>query len=113
MKQQHVALIAGVTGAIGSALARELSSTHDWKVLGVSRRKPTTAIENVAYLNVDMNDPGDIAAVLGEHTDITHVFYCGRATHGEQLLESAEDNLKLLHNLVDYYRVFNCRLAIP
>ncbi|MFT5112076.1 MAG: nucleoside-diphosphate-sugar epimerase [Parasphingorhabdus sp.] len=97
---QYVALIAGITGAIGSALARELGQRSDWKVLGVSRHQPATPVDAVEYISMDMNQRKQGAEILSRHNDISHVFYCGRATHGEQLLESAEDNLRLLDNLL-------------
>ncbi|NKB76508.1 MAG: NAD-dependent epimerase/dehydratase family protein [Gammaproteobacteria bacterium] len=97
---KYIALIAGATGAIGSALARQLSPNKEWKVYGVSRHTPQDPIAGVIYLTMDMNDRGNCESVLADHPGITHVFYCGRATHGEQMLESAEDNLRLLDNLI-------------
>ncbi|NKB60693.1 MAG: NAD-dependent epimerase/dehydratase family protein [Gammaproteobacteria bacterium] len=96
----HTALIAGATGAIGSALARQLGPQSQWKVYGISRHPPPDPIEGVQYLKMDMTDRRDCEVVLSDHSGITHVFYCGRATHGEQMLESAEDNLRLLDNLI-------------
>jgi len=95
-----VALIAGVTGAIGSALARELALRGEWRVLGISRRAPATAIEGVEYISLDLFQPGHAGAVDERLAMVSHVFYCGRASHGEQLLENAEDNLRMLDNLV-------------
>ncbi len=95
-----IALIAGATGAIGSALAKELCSDYDWTVYGLSRNKPTQAINGVRYLQVDLSDKDQCHQQLMELSDVTHVYYCGRATHAEQVLESAEDNLLLLRNLV-------------
>ena len=97
----HVALIAGVSGAVGSALARELSSKAEWSVYGIARRAPTTPLTGVTYLQVDMNDRDQCLASLASLTDVTHLFYCGRATHAEQVLESAEDNLRLLRHLLN------------
>lgn len=98
---ESVALIAGVTGAIGSALAYELTRAPDWKVYGISRRCPAYPIEGVRYVQLDLNDPMRCKQVLGELTEVTHVFYCGRATHAEQVLENVDDNVKLLRHLVD------------
>ena len=96
----YVGLIAGATGAIGSALARELGPREDWTVYGASRRRPDDPVEGVHYLSLDMSDRAHCQSVLAQYPSITHVFYCGRASHGEQVLESAEDNLLLLDNLL-------------
>ena len=98
---QYVGLIAGVSGAVGSALARELSARNEWSVYGIARHQPAAAISGVTYLQVDMNDRQQCMQSLATHSDITHVFYCGRATHAEQIIENAADNLRLLENLVD------------
>ena len=50
------ALIAGVTGAIGSALARELAARDDWQVYGLSRRASPAPIAGVEYRQLDLDD---------------------------------------------------------
>jgi nucleoside-diphosphate-sugar epimerase len=97
----YKALIAGATGAVGGALATELASSERWRVLGLSRRTPAAPVAGVEYVQHDMSVPGDCQAMVDAHPDITHLFYCGRATHGEVVIESAGENLALLANLVD------------
>ncbi len=97
---RFTALIAGATGAIGGALARELGRRPEWEVVGVSRRKPASPIAGVAYVQADLTNAADSKTRLGAAA-ATHLFYCGRATHGEQTLESAEDNLRLLENVLN------------
>ena len=103
MDKQHkfVALIAGVSGAVGSTLARELASKEEWTVYGIARRPPTTSFDGVTYFQIDMNDREQCRKSLASLSDVTHLFYCGRATHAEQVLENAEDNLRLLRHLLD------------
>lgn len=100
---KYVALIAGVSGAVGSALARELTSRKRkaWSVYGIARKPPKTTLDAVTYLQLDLNDRQQCLQSLAPLTDVTHVFYCGRATHAEQVLENAEDNLRLLRHLLD------------
>ena len=98
---EKIALIAGVSGAIGSALAKQLAGAPEWTVYGISRRPPTNPLDNVNYLQVDLNDVARCTEVFRALGDVSHVYYCGRATHAEQVLESAEDNLRLLRNLLD------------
>ena len=81
------AIIAGVTGAVGSAIARELASSGDWAIAGLSRNPPKSPIAGAEYVRADLADAGQCQRALGGHEDATHLFYCGRATHREQTLE--------------------------
>ena len=94
------AVIAGVTGAVGSAIARELASSGDWTVTGLSRNPPKSPIAGVEYVSLDLADPERCRRTLSVHEDATHLFYCGRATHREQTLEDAATNLALLDNVL-------------
>ena len=94
------AVIAGVTGAVGSAVARELASSGDWAIAGLSRNPPKHPIAGVDYVRVDLADADQCRRALGGHEDATHLFYCGRATHQEQTLEDAATNLALLDNVL-------------
>ena len=94
------AVIAGATGAVGGAIARELASSGDWSIAGLSRNPPKNPIAGVEYLSVDLADAEQCRRVLGGHADATHLFYCGRATHREQTLEDAATNVALLDNVL-------------
>ena len=94
------AVIAGVTGAVGSAVARELASSGDRTVVGLSRNPPKSPIARVEYLSADLADAGQCRQALAGHGDATHLFYCGRASHQEQTLEDAATNLALLDNVL-------------
>ena len=78
--KQYVALIGGVSGTVGSALARELSLRKEWKVYGFSRKIPEIILDGVNYFQLDLNDREKCIEGLSKLVDITHVFYCGRAT---------------------------------
>ena len=94
------AVIAGVTGAVGSAVARELAASGDRTVVGLSRNPPKSPIARVEYLSADLADAGQCRQALAGHGDATHLFYCGRASHQEQTLEDAATNLALLDNVL-------------
>lgn len=94
------AVIAGVTGAVGSAIARELASSGDWNIAGLSRNPPKNPIADVEYVSADLADTERCRQALDGHGDATHLFYCGRATHREQTLEDAATNLALLDNVL-------------
>lgn len=94
------AVIAGATGAVGSAIARELGASGDWTIAGLSRNPPKSPVAGVEYLTVDLADAGQCRQALAEQGDVTHLFYCGRATHQEQTLEDAATNVSLLDNVL-------------
>ena len=94
------AVVAGVTGAVGSAIARELASSGEWTVAGLSRRPPADPIAGVEYVSTDLADAERCRQALAGHADATHLFYCGRATHREQTLEDAPTNLAFLDNVL-------------
>ena len=94
------AVVAGVTGAVGSAVARELASTGDWTVAGLSRNPPKSPVSSVEYVSADLADLQQCRQALAGHEDATHLFYCGRATHQEQTLEDAATNVALLDNVL-------------
>ena len=94
------AVIAGVTGAVGSAVARELASSGGWAIAGLSRNPPKSPIAGVEYISVDLADAEQCRGTLAVHDDVTHLFYCGRATHREQTLEDVATNLALLDNVL-------------
>ena len=94
------AIVAGVTGAVGSAIARELASSGDWAIAGLSRSPPKNPIAGVDYRPTDLSDAERCRQALAGHGDATHLFYCARATHQEQTLEDAATNLALLDNVL-------------
>ena len=94
------AIVAGVTGAVGSAIARELASSGDWAIAGLSRNPPKSPIVGVEHVPTDLADAEWCRQALAGHRDATHLFYCARATHQEQTLEDAATNLALLGNVL-------------
>lgn len=98
--EHPVALIAGVSGAVGTALARELSENRGWRVYGVARHLPQHPLPAVEYVQADLIDAEGCKQQLKTLTDVTHVYYCARATHAEQTLEDVERNLLMLRCLV-------------
>ena len=112
------AVIAGVTGAVGSAIARELARDDTIPrpsagqpeataippggraIVGLSRNPPKHPVSGVEYVHADLADAGECRQALDRHGDATHLFYCARATHREQTLEDAATNLALLDNVL-------------
>ncbi|NKC14490.1 MAG: NAD-dependent epimerase/dehydratase family protein [Gammaproteobacteria bacterium] len=95
------AVIAGVTGAVGSAIGRQLTRNRNIPVVGLARNPPSGPIRGIDYVQIDMAEASACARILQAHRDTTHLFYCGRATHQEQVLEDVASNLLLLENLLN------------
>ena len=98
---KYTAVIAGASGAVGSALAQELAAREEWQVIGLSRQVPKAAPEGVTYFSVDLEEPDAVRGVLAQFDAISHLYYCARKTHAEQTIEDAPGNLALLRNAVD------------
>lgn len=97
----NVALIAGVTGTVGSALAAQLARGGHWSVCGISRRPPRRPLEGVTYLQADLGEPRSRDRLPQAGLPVTDLFYCARAVHAEQPVESVEDNLAMLRGALE------------
>ena len=95
------AVIAGASGAIGSALARELASTTGVRVTGIARNAPQVATANVQYLQADLTDIDACQRALHGLPSVTHLYYCGRASHAEQQIEDVATNVLMLTNILE------------
>ena len=71
---RYKALVAGGLGVIGRQLVTHLAALPDWEPIGLSRRAPG-ANPPARYLAVDLLDPDDVRAKLGELRDVTHIFH--------------------------------------
>jgi nucleoside-diphosphate-sugar epimerase len=94
-----VALIVGAQGVIGRNLAAHLDALGDWDVIGLSRRSGTSA-GHIRHVGVDLLDPDDARAKLGNLTKVTHIFYAAyqdRPTWAELVTP----NLAMLVNALD------------
>lgn len=97
MNTPPVALVAGVSGVIGTPLAEQLL-TLGWKVYGLSRHSPKlksgTPLERLLPVAVDLRDSQSTRAVASKCDDVTHAFYC--ANDG-----SSEIRTRMIANLLD------------
>ena len=97
--ERRTALVAGAHGIIGGNLIAQLATLDDWRVIGLSRRGGTDT-ERIRHIAVDLLDPADAKAKLGDLPEVTHVFYAAyqdRPTWAELV----PPNLGMLVNLVD------------
>ena len=95
----NVAVIAGATGAVASRLVEHLDASG-WEVVGLCRR-PAPAHGRVRYVGVDLLDGPAVAKALQGVPKATHVFYSARVKFGEGGVESVDENVAMLRNVLD------------
>jgi nucleoside-diphosphate-sugar epimerase len=69
----RTALIFGITGIVGRAVADHLQSEGNWHVIGVSRHRPDD-LPGVEHIACDLLDAAATRSALAGHA-ATHVFY--------------------------------------
>lgn len=94
------ALIAGAGGAASKRLIETLLADPGWSVLALART-PRRSAGRLTWIAADLFDGPACARALGEHRGVTHLFYTARAKHGETGVESVEDNVAMLRNVLD------------
>lgn len=95
------ALIAGATGATAKRLVEVLLDAG-WRVVGISRRAPAASNNpRLKHLRADLLDAAGCARALAAADGVTHLFYTARAAFGEGGVESIEDNVAMLRNVLD------------
>ena len=97
---KQVALVPGASGVVGRGLVNHLLSLDGWEVIGLARSAFDDIHGQARFLPVDLLEPGDCRAKLGELNDVTHVFY---TAYQEQPTEAkqAAVNTAMLRNLVE------------
>jgi nucleoside-diphosphate-sugar epimerase len=93
-------MVAGATGAVAKRLIEVLTGDPRWNVLGLSRNAPATS-GGMRHVPADLLDPADCRRRIAPFREVTHIFYCARAKHGEGGVESVEENVAMLRNVLD------------
>jgi nucleoside-diphosphate-sugar epimerase len=95
----NTALVVGAGGAASKRLI-DLLAADGWAVIALART-PRASTERCAFISVDLLDRTACARVLLNARSVTHVFYTARAKHGESGVESVEENVAMLRNVLD------------
>jgi nucleoside-diphosphate-sugar epimerase len=107
MDGQKRILIAGVSGLVGGAALTRFANRPDWKVTGVSRRKPWIPLGTAEHLSVDLLDRAACAEVFGRMSDVTHVVFAALNERDDDIFAGWSDpeqiakNEAMLANLFD------------
>lgn len=94
------ALIAGAGGAASKRLIEVLLADPGWSVIALARSARPSS-ERLMAISADLFDRAGCARALAAQRGITHIFYTARAKHGETGVESVEDNVAMLRNVLD------------
>jgi len=94
------ALIAGAGGAASKRLIEVLLADPDWAVLALART-PRASAGRLTWVAADLLDAEACRRTLAKHRDMTQIFYTARAKHGETGVESVDENVAMLRNLLD------------
>jgi nucleoside-diphosphate-sugar epimerase len=92
------ALVVGVTGITGNAVARQLVS-EGWTVRGLCRHAPRQPLDAVGLVQVDLTD-GTGVHEAGRDLDVTHVFFCTWSRQPTEA-ENCTVNGAMLANLLE------------
>ena len=106
---KKIALVAGAGGAASKRLIEVLLADPDWSVIAVARSTRPSR-DRLSAISVDLLDPRGCARALACERAITHVFYTARAKHGETGVETIEDNVAMLRNVLDAVEPIAARL---
>ncbi len=96
MTQERRALVVGVTGIQGNALANHLIG-DGWEVAGVSRRPPTD-VSGLTPIAADLMDPSSVADATAGF-DPTHVFFTAWSRQATEA-ENVKVNSAMIRNLL-------------
>ena len=94
------ALVAGAGGAASKRLIEVLLADPEWSVIALAR-SPRASAGRLTAISADLFDRAACARALATQRGVTHVFYTARAKHGETGVESVEDNVAMLRNVLD------------
>ncbi len=100
---QHVAVIAGATGAAAKQLVEVLLADPAWEVVGLCRRPPDLKRERLTFIACDLTDAASTRLALARCPQATHVFYTARAQFSDATVgvEDVAGNRAMLQHLID------------
>jgi len=72
----NTVLVVGASGVIGAAAVEHFAALPDWRVIGLSRRRPDVSADvRFEHLAVDLNDGAACATAVEGLGAVTHIVY--------------------------------------
>jgi nucleoside-diphosphate-sugar epimerase len=102
-------VIAGASGFVGSAAAREFAAAG-WRVIGLSRRPPAQAFNGVEHTSVDLRDPAACQRVTATLAETTHLIYAAVNETPGDLVSSWLDPTHAARNGLMFENLFTALL---
>lgn len=99
MSGQKTVLVAGAHGVIGRHAALHFAAQPDVEVIGLSRRTGYE-LPGVRQVSVDLSQPDDVRAKLGDVHGVTHIVF-GAYIEKPTAHEKSEVNVAILGNLLE------------
>jgi nucleoside-diphosphate-sugar epimerase len=105
-------IVAGVSGFVGTAVARELAA-NGWRVFGLSRHAPVEKIASVEHIPVDLRDADACRRVAGALSNATHLVYAAVNETPGDLVMSWLDPTHAARNGMMFENLLSSLLEIP
>ena len=99
----QITVLTGASGFIGSAALEPLSKSR--RVIGLSRKKPTTGQKSAIFQTLDLENTDDVKTFFKEHKP-SHLVHAAWAESRPGGLWNAEENLEWIEiskNLIDMF----------
>lgn len=102
--KEHKALVVGASGIVGRHAAEHINALPNWSVVGLARRESPIKMPG-HFLPVDLTNEAACYTALKGETDITHLFYAGRAPDPDPRIED-QNNSEMLRNILGAAEAF-------
>jgi nucleoside-diphosphate-sugar epimerase len=105
-------VVAGVSGFVGAAVARELAR-NGWRVFGLSRRTPVERVAGVEHIPVDLRDADACRKVAVTLANAMHLVYAAVNETPGDLVLSWSDPTHAARNGMMFENLLSSLLEVP
>lgn len=111
-ERQNRILIAGASGLVGGAALTRFANRADWKVTGLSRRKPWIPLGDADHLSVDLLDRAACGEVFGRMSDVSHVIFAALNERDDDIFAGWSDPDQIAKNEAMLANLFDPLIAV-
>jgi nucleoside-diphosphate-sugar epimerase len=107
MEPQRTVLIAGASGVIGQAAVERFAADQEFRVIGLSRRRPDVAVGSAyRHIALDLLDAAACAAAAPAFAEVTHLVFAALfekpgLVAGWYEQDQMDINLRMMRNLME------------